>query len=286
MVYKASMGFNSDHSLPRNGAELLLRDLIFERTGLFFDDSKVDLLSGKLSSLIIERGFNSFLDYYYLLKYDADSGDEWDSVINTIAVQETYFWREMDQIHGLAEEVIPYLLSKRPESTIRIWSAACATGEEPLTIAMRLNEDNWFDRAKIEIFASDASPAAIQRAMAGIYGGRSFRALPLHLKDKYFAPEGKNWRVSRQLHEKVCWRRANLLDTDSTATLVHVPVIFCRNVFIYFRPETVRQVVNSFAERMDIPAFLFVGAAESLLKVTDHFELEEIGNAFVYVRRS
>ena len=279
------MGRNADQSLPRNGAELLLRDLIFERTGLFFDDSKIDLLSGKLSSLIVDRGFNSFLDYYYLLKYDADSGEEWNNVINAVSVQETYFWREMDQIHGLAEEIIPFLLAARPEGTIRIWSAACATGEEPLTIAMRLNEANWFERARIEILASDASSAALLRARAGVYSGRSFRSLPLHLKEKYFTEDGKNMRISRELHERVCWRNVNLLESNSIESMGSVPVIFCRNVFIYFRPETVRQVVNSFAQIMDVPAFLFVGAAESLLKATDQFELEEVGNAFVYARR-
>lgn len=279
------MGRNADQSLPRNGAELLLRDLIFERTGLFFDDSKIDLLSGKLSSLIVDRGFNSFLDYYYLLKYDADSGEEWNNVINAVSVQETYFWREMDQIHGLAEEIIPFLLAARPEGTIRIWSAACATGEEPLTIAMRLNEANWFERARIEILASDASSAALLRARAGVYSGRSFRSLPLHLKEKYFTEDGKNMRISRELHERVCWRNVNLLESNGIESMGSVPVIFCRNVFIYFRPETVRQVVNSFAQIMDVPAFLFVGAAESLLKATDQFELEEVGNAFVYARR-
>ena len=279
------MGFNTDHSPSRNGAEVLLRDLIFERTGLYWDDSKLDMLSGKLSSLISERGFNSFLDYYYLLKYDSNSSSEWDNVVNAVAVQETYFWREMDQINGLAEKVIPYLFSKDPLAPIRIWSAACATGEEPLSIAMRLNEDRWFERARIEIFASDASPAALARARAGVYGGRSFRSLPENLKEKYFTPDEKQWRVSPALLNRITWRCANLLDTSTWESMGQVPVIFCRNVFIYFRPETIRQVVGSFAQRMSVPAFLFVGASESLLRSTDYFELEEIENAFVYVRR-
>ena len=279
------MAFNPDYSTPRNGAETLLRDLIFERTGLFFDDTKLDLFSGKISQLLGQRGFNSFLDYYYLLKYDAESADEWLNVIDTLAVQETYFWREMDQINALCDEVIPFLVSKNPFAPIRIWSAACATGEEPLSIAMSLNERRWFQRADIRIFATDASPAAVNRARAGLYGGRAFRTLPDELKDKYFVPEGKYFRVSADLQDKITYDIVNLVTPGSAEAYARVPVIFCRNVFIYFTPETVSRVVESFAEKMDVPAFLFVGAAESLLKATDRFELEEIEKAFVYVKR-
>lgn len=280
------MVFNSDIAGLRRGAETLLRDFIHEHTGLFFDDSKINLLADKLAPLIVERGFDSFLDYYYLLKYDAESAaGEWHNIINALTVQETYFWREMDQIHGLAEEVIPSLLAKNGNSRIRIWSAACATGEEPLTIAMRLNENGWFDRANIEIYASDASSAAIERAQKGIYRERSFRALPANLKEKYFTPNGKEWRVAPGLGEKIKWTRANLLEPVEITNLAIVPIIFCRNVFIYFSEEAMRRVIKSFAEKMTVPAFLFVGAAESLLKVTDDFELEEVGNAFVYVKR-
>ncbi|HEY8561034.1 MAG TPA: protein-glutamate O-methyltransferase CheR [Pyrinomonadaceae bacterium] len=279
------MGFNSDISGVRRGAETLLRDLIHERVGLIFDDSKINLLADKLAPLIVERGFDSFLDYYYLLKYDADAAEEWRNVIDALTVQETYFWREMDQIHGLAEEVVPRLAAENPRAAIRIWSAACATGEEPLTIAMRLNESGWFERAKIEIYASDASRAALERARRGTYRERAFRALPDDLKRKYFAPAGKEWSVAPALREKIRWTQANLLEPGETAPLADVSVIFCRNVFIYFSPAAIRRVVDLFAEKMSVPAFLFVGAAESLLKVTDDFDLEEIGKSFVYVKR-
>ena len=269
----------------RSGAEELLRDLIHERAGLYFDNGKLGLLSEKLAPLIVERGFNSFLDYYYLLKFDADSAGEWQNVSNALSVQETYFWREMDQINALSEEILPELVSLNGGGPIRIWSAACATGEEPLTIAMRLNEDGWFQRADIEISASDLSSSALKRARSGSYRERSFRALPPHLKEKYFAPHGKEWTVSPVLHEKIAWHQVNLLEPNETAGLSRASVIFCRNVFIYFSPESIRKVVDSFAERMKVPAFLLAGAAESLLRLTDDFELEEIGNCFAYIKR-
>jgi chemotaxis protein methyltransferase CheR len=243
------------------------------------------MLGEKLAPLVIERGFDSFLDYYYLLKFDADAPAEWRNVSNALSVQETYFWREMDQINGLVEKVIPQLASERTGSPIRIWSAACATGEEPLTIAMRLNEEGWFERARIEIYASDLSSSALDRARRGSYRERSFRAIPAHLREKYFEPDGNEWRVSSSIHEKIKWQRVNLLQKAEISTLACASVIFCRNVFIYFSPDSIRKVVDSFAEKMITPAYLFSGAAESLLKLTDDFELEEIGDCFAYVKR-
>ena len=270
----------------RRGAETLLRDLIHERTGMYFDNAKLGLMSEKIAPLIVERGFNSFLDYYYLLKFDADAADEWIRVHNNLSVQETYFWREMDQIHALAEHVLPHLVSEKKISPIRIWSSACATGEEPLSIAMRLNEEGWFDRADIQISASDLSSTALDRARRGVYRDRSFRSLPDYLKEKYFEQEGKEWRICRSIHERVTWRQINLLDETEVAPLAGASVIFCRNVFIYFSSETIGKVVETFADNMRVPAYLFAGASESLLKVSDDFELEEVGDCFVYVKHS
>ena len=143
------------------GAFSLLRDLIHERTGLYYGDEKRDLLADKLSPLVVETGFENFLDYYYLLKYDADAAQHWDRLMDALSVQETYFWREVDQIHALVKVLVPAYAERHPNRPIRIWSAACATGEEPLTIAMALQEAGWFDRTAIEIHASDASSQAL-----------------------------------------------------------------------------------------------------------------------------
>src|SRR4051812_38836385 len=178
----------------------LLRDLIHEHTGLFYENGKSDLLIDKLSPLVIERGFNSFLDYYYLLKYDAESEREWARVMNALSVQETYFWREMDQVRALVDVIVPQYFSDNAAQPLRIWSAACATGEEPLSIAMALNEGGWLDRAPIEIYASDASDAAIEKARHGVYRERSFRSLPPKLREKYFSEVKDGARITPALH--------------------------------------------------------------------------------------
>jgi chemotaxis protein methyltransferase CheR len=279
------MSFNTETLGLPGGTDLLLRDLIHERTGLYFADSACDTLADKLSPLVLERGFTSFLDYYYLLKYDPEAEEEWRRVMNALSVQETYFWREMDQIRALVEVVVPELSSKSPYAPLRIWSAACATGEEPLTIAMALNEAGWFDRAPIEIYASDASSRAVEQARAGLYRERSFRQLPPALKERYFTEEQGGRRVRPELAGRIKLRRANLMAESEVAPLASAAVIFCRNVFIYFSPQTVRKTVSLFAGNMPSPGYLFVAASESLLRLTTDFELKEIGGAFVYVKR-
>lgn len=267
--------------LPR-GADLLLRDLIHERTGLFYETGRCDWLMDKLAPLLVEGGLNSFLDYYYLLKYDTDADAEWVRVINVLSVQETYFWREPDQIHALTDAVLPRLAACN--QSLRIWSAACATGEEPLSLAMALGEAGWFERLPIEIHAADISSAAIEKARRGLYRERSLRALSAAQRERYFRAEAGGWRIAPELTARIAWRTANLRNPAEIHESAGAQVVFCRNVFIYFSEQAVRQTVRLFAERMPSPGYLFTGAAESLLKVTTEFELQEIGGAFVYVK--
>lgn len=267
------------------GTSTLIRNLINERTGMCFDNGKCDLLIDKLSPLVIERGFGSYLDYYYLLKYDASAPVEWQNVMNALSVQETYFWREIDQVRALVQTLLPQWHAKHGKSTLRIWSAACATGEEPLTIAIALKEAGWFERASIEILATDASSNAIARAEEGVYRGRAFRNLSPDLRERYFEPDGSSWRIKKDLHSRIKWGIANLIEEDQIAPLATADFIFCRNVFIYFSESAIGRVVRSFARCMRSPGYLFVGAAESLLRLTTDFTLTEIDDAFVYMKR-
>jgi chemotaxis protein methyltransferase CheR len=273
-----SLGLSSS-ALP------LLADLIHERLGLLYERSRFDVLADRLAPLILERSFDSFLDYFYLLKYDADAAAEWRRVIDALSVPETYFWREIDQLRAVVDHLVPAVAASG--LPIRIWSVPCATGEEPLTLAMLLEEQGWFDRAPIDVLASDASPAAIDRARGGRYRERSFRALPGAMRDKYFTRAGDMWEVRPELHRRVrSWSVANLLCEGDVVPRARVPIILCRNVFIYFSPEAIARTVGVFAAAMPSPAFLCIGAAESLLKLRTPFELEEIGGAFVYVKKT
>ncbi|HJZ77532.1 MAG TPA: protein-glutamate O-methyltransferase CheR [Vicinamibacterales bacterium] len=272
--------------VPETGLPVL-RELVHERTGIFFDEHRTDLLAERLAPLVLRRGFRSYLDLYYLLKYDeAASKAAWHEVFDALAVPETYFWREMDQVRAIACGAIPELVSRAPDGVVRIWSVPCASGEEPLTIAMALNEAGWFDRARIEIYASDASPAALDRARAGRYRSRSLRALPPSLVDKYFTAMDGVFVPDQALTGRVtAWTAVNLLDADAVTPFARSQIVFCRNAFIYFSPHAVRRVVATFAATMPAGGYLCVGASESLLNLTTAFTLEELDGAFVYVKR-
>jgi chemotaxis protein methyltransferase CheR len=272
------------HWIVPEGSTVLLRDLVHEYTGTYFEDSRLHVLTEKLEPLARERRCRSVLDYFYLLKFDGESTGEWQRVMDALSVQETYFWREMDQIRALVEVLVPAWFARK-RGPLRIWSAACATGEEPFTIAMALNEAGWFERAPIEILASDASVAALEKARRGTFRERSFRALPEHLRAKYFQSVPQGWCIVPELLVRVRFQRANIVAPNEIDALARAPVIFCRNVFIYFSAGAITRTVHQFAERMPDGAHLFVGVSESLLRLTSKFDLEEIGKAFVYVKK-
>jgi chemotaxis protein methyltransferase CheR len=262
----------------------ILRDLIHERLGIFYEPPQFEQVADRLAPLVVERGLGSFLDYYYVLKY-SDDPREWGRIMDVLSVQETYFWREIDQIRALVEHVVPELVARSAGVPIRIWSAPCATGEEPLTIAMMLNEHGWFERAPFDIIGSDGSPAAIAKARSGVYGKRSFRNLPETLRDRYFSPMADgSWMADVALQSRVRYDVVNLMHTDLVAAHARAPVIFCRNVFIYFSDRSIGRAVDTFAASMLDPGYLCVGASESLLRLATRFELREIGGAFMYAR--
>ncbi|MEY3870695.1 MAG: hypothetical protein RLZZ338_4589 [Cyanobacteriota bacterium] len=266
---------------------IILRDLIHEHTGLYYENSQRTMLGEKLSPRLLERDLDSFLDYYYLLKYDINAQEEWYYLMDLLSVQETFFWREIDQVRVMVDILLPQLreLPQFRYQPFRIWCAACATGEEPLSIAIALQEKGWFDKVAIEIYASDASHKAITQAQKGIYRERSFRTLPEYLKQKYFQKIEGGWKIEANIHQRIQWSIANLINPSDIQRLSHVNFIFCRNVFIYFSEQSIKQTVSLFDQGISSPGYLFVGAAESLLKITNKFDLQEIGDAFVYVKQ-
>jgi len=268
---------------PQDSMALLLRDLVHERLGIFFEADRIESMLEKLEERATVTGCQSYLDYFYILKYDERGREEWRRVMDAFSVQETYFWREFDQIRVLVDHFVPRWFQQSSQP-LRIWSAACASGEEPYTLAMALLEAGWGGHP-IEILASDASDLALARAQARFYRERSFRSLAPALREKYFEARPDGFLLREEVARRVKFRWANLLAIDDLPEAAHPDAIFCRNVFIYFSPASIRQVVAAFARRLPPDRPLFVGASESLLKMTDDFDLQEIGGAFAYCRR-
>lgn len=257
----------------------ILSGLIEERVGLHYGLLDRDLLGEKASARATEAGFDSLLDYYYYLRYDPGGERELAELVESLVVGETYFFREWAAIRVLVDSFItPWCeAGRRP----RIWSAACASGEEPLSLAMLLDRRGLL--GQVEIVATDISTRALDKARRGRYGRRSVRQVPeKELLDRYIRPEGDGYSVSPALIGSIHWEQRNLLDEKSIAEAGAFDAILCRNVLIYFSDATVRTVLSRLSGALVPDGVLMVGVSESLLRYGSSLLGEELGGAFVY----
>jgi chemotaxis protein methyltransferase CheR len=266
----------------------ILAPLIEEKLGIAYSPDDRDLLAGKISTRAVQAGFESLLDYYYFLRYDPAGPDELAALADHLVVGETYFFRELDALEATLDRIVIPRLGAAPRTSrpLRIWSAACATGEEPLTLAMLLDERGLLDRA--EILATDLSARALHAAKEGRFGPRSWRRPELHAAARrHLVPQpGGGYRVTPALVAGIRWRRLNLVDPKAVAAMAAefgpFDLILCRNVLIYFNDATVRPVVHSLGEALRGGGVLLVGVSESLLRFGTALECQETAGAFYY----
>jgi chemotaxis protein methyltransferase CheR len=247
-----------------------LRDAIRERFGIFFDDTKRFLLQSRLQTRLVKRSVPDFQAYYRFLQHSPDREVEWDELASALSNNETYFFRERAQLEVLAGEVLEDAL--RGGGKLRVWSSACSTGEEPFSLAMTLLETRRIAPSQLEIKASDLSPRALEKCGTAFYRELSFRATPPELIQKYFRPFQGGFMLSDEIKRRVDFFRINLLDEQAVAKEGPVDAIFCRNVLIYFDKPTQKRVVEAFAKALRPRGYLFLGHAESIMRLTDLYE--------------
>ena len=258
---------------------IILRDLVEERVGIRYEVDDMDLFADKVSTRAEELEMTSLLDYYYHLRYDAAGSAEMQELVDALVVNETYFYREADQLTALVDRVLPPMIAKRRPA--RVWCAACSSGEEPLTLTMMLAERGMLD--DVEIVATDISARVLGRARMARYGGRSLRSLPI-TAERHFDPADEQGfrRVREDLRTRVKLARANLIEPETYPSSGSFDVIACRNVLIYFDEVTVARVVDQLAAALRPGGVLLVSASESLLRFGTALDCEELGGAFFY----
>lgn len=261
----------------------LLRDEIYKRTGMWFNESSKYLLQKRLSPRAKELNFDSFQKYFYFLQYDPRSDAEFDQIYDLVTTNETYFFREPAQLAAFTEEIIPEVLSKKPVRKVRIWSAGCSSGEEPYSLAILLQEAGYFQKAAFEIFASDINQQVLAKARRGQYRESAFRATDPAIRQKYFVhePEG-SWRISDDIRNRVSFGRLNLYDESRVSLLGHLDIILCRNVIIYFDDGSKKHVISNFYNRLIEGGYLLLGHSESLISLSSQFKLRHLKNDMVY----
>lgn len=260
-----------------------LRDVIRERFGIFYDDTKQFLLQSRLQTRLLKCRVADFGAYHRYLMASADRETEWAELASVLSNNETYFFRERAQLEVLATEVLDEAL--KSGGRLRVWSSASSTGEEPYTIAMMLNDTRKIAVSSITIRATDLSPRALEKATTGFYRELSFRATPPEMVQKYFRPFQGGFFIDDEIKKMVEFSRLNLLDARAVAGMGVHDAVFCRNVLIYFDKPTQKRVVEAFAAALRPGGYLFLGHAESIMRLTDLYEPIVTPKAIYYRRR-
>ncbi|HVJ44415.1 MAG TPA: protein-glutamate O-methyltransferase CheR [Dongiaceae bacterium] len=247
--------------------------ILRDRSGLVLTNDKAYLLESRLLPVARKWKLAGFDDLVKAIRMRPDESMVRD-VVEAMTTNESFFFRDTKPFDQFKQLILPSLLKDRAASkTIRIWSAACSSGQEAYSLAMILSEMSaqlagW----KIDIVGTDLSTEILGRAKEGVYSQFEVqRGLPITLLVKYFQQNGDRWQISQKIRSMVQYREFNLL--QDPVSLGRFDVVFCRNVLIYFDQPTKAKVLNGIAKQMPDDGFLLLGGAETVLGLTDRFQL-------------
>jgi chemotaxis protein methyltransferase CheR len=278
----------TDHDVDLSEEEFrLLRDLIHERFGLYFEDNQRASLRSRLAGRLASLGLLSFEDYYHYLRFGPEKADELQRMVTHLTNNETYFYREMPQLQVFADLVLKGIKeakSRGEDRAVRVLSAGCSTGEEAYTLAMiAYDTGQFFWGWDVQVIGMDVDHLALEKARRAVYHHNSFRSLNPALLERHFVKmAGGAAQVKEAIRRLVAFRVGNIVDPASYAGLPPLDAVFCRNVLIYFSDATILKVVRLFHQALVPGGHLFLGHAESLSRITELFTPVRFQGAMVY----
>ncbi|WP_114947166.1 CheR family methyltransferase [Microvirga calopogonii] len=282
-VDSAGQGKGSGTSLSPDEIRRLC-EFLYGRTGMIFGESKRYYIERRVADRMAATGTRTFPAYFSRVQ---GSETEIEHLINVFTVNETYFYREENQLQCLGRSLLPDIVKeKKPGDLVRIWSVPCSTGEEPYSIAMWLLE-NWqmVDAYHIEIVGSDIDTRVLKEAEAGRYGERALSRLPPDVIERYFEePQDGRRRIIQDLRESVTYTSVNLVDRTSIAAQGRFDVVFCRNVLIYFDDASRLVAANNLYDALNPGGYICLGHTESMSRISKRFRLCRFEDAIVYQR--
>lgn len=247
------------------------QDTLQSRAGIFLTPEKVYLLNTRLTPLCRTLGFNSLEDYTRHLKTAADKA-ALSQMIEAMTTNETSFFRDMRPFQHLKDTILPDLMARRGDMRrLRLWSAACSTGQEAYSIAMVVNEKMPADTGwKVDIIGTDIAENVLTQAAAGIYNNFEIqRGLSMPQIVRNFTRQGQDWVIRDELRRMVHFSHFNLL--ENPARLGRLDVIFCRNVLIYFSAETKLKVLRALHNALSDDGVLLLGSCENVMSEKSGF---------------
>ena len=265
------------------------RAFALDKIGLDYPEDKKSILSRGLAEVMEIAQVTSLDQLYVLLTQSSSTSALWDLMISALTVGETYFFRNSNQFDALTREILPAIVRQREHLNrrIRIWSAGCATGEEPYSIAIALRElipqiESW----NILIIATDINRDALRRAEEGVYGAWSFRGVEKRIQDTYFRMTGdKQFTLANEIKQMITFEYLNLA-ADTFPSLTNntnaMDVIFCRNVTIYFTAEVTQKLIRNFSSCLVDGGWLIPGPSEPNLVFYTDFESTNLPGTVIY----
>ncbi|MBM7609368.1 chemotaxis protein methyltransferase CheR [Lysinibacillus composti] len=246
---------------------------IKRKTGIDLALYKEAQMKRRLTSLYEKKGYRDFVDFLHALEKDRDLMNEF---LDRMTINVSEFYRNGKRWEVLQNKIFPKLLNN--SKRLKIWSAACSTGEEPYTIAMVLS--NYLPLSQIHVLATDIDENVIQKAKLGLYPDRSLAEVPENMKVKHFVNEGQFYKISEDVKRTVTYKKHNLLK-DSYET--NLDLIVCRNVMIYFTEEAKDQIYHNFSKSLRSGGILFVGSTEQIFN-PGRYDLE-VEDTFFYRKK-
>lgn len=264
-----------------------LRNLIYERTGMQFGENKIYYFKKRIQKRMEHRDISKVSEYIRYLKMFDRENREFQDLINLITVNETYFFREFEQLAIFGETCLQETLEKKRASgdkNLRVFSAACSSGEEPYTLAIILREMvDDFKSWNILVKGVDIDENVLSAALKAEYDSRSVKDVPPDYLERYFNRLGGGmYRVKQEIRDLVSFEHVNLMDRRSLRNERNYDFIFCRNMLIYFDDQSRKQVVERFYTMLNRGGYIFLGHAESLSRITTSFKIKRIDGFTVY----
>lgn len=250
-----------------------LADYIKMNYGINLKKEKQALVMGRLANVLLSKGFKNFSDYYDYVAADR-TGEAIITLADKITTNHTFFMREPDHFYFFKDKVLPYLSRTVRDKDLRIWCAACSSGEESYTLAMILDE--YFGNEKkvwdTKVLATDISDKVLAIARRGVYSNERIAPLPANWRLGYFNKlDNESSAISEKIKNEVIYRKLNLMD-ERFPFKRKFHAIFIRNVMIYFDNETKEKLVNKLYDQMEPGGYLFIGHSESLNRDATHFK--------------
>ena len=260
-----------------------LSQIIYDYCGLRYED-RLPILNEKISKRLLELS----LSHWEYCQYLKMSPSEWDVLVELLTINETYFFREENQLNECCSYLLSLMKRENINRPIRIWSAACSSGEEPYSLAMLIQETGIFQPGSVEIIATDINKKVLKKAEKGWYhhGSFAFRRTPEYFLEKYFINEAGGYQIKPTIQKMVQFHYYNLLEQNKISQIGVVDIIFCRNVLIYFDYETTKRVIRYLHQNLATGGYLFLGHAESITDMTLGFKKVDSDTTFYYRKES